>query len=73
MRLHRTGEKQINHPVVGRLELMYDMLPLPADTGLTMLVDTAEAGSPTHDALTLLASWAATAAPDQPVSPAQLP
>lgn len=28
--------------------------------GLTLLVYTAEAGTPTHDALTLLAGWAAT-------------
>jgi hypothetical protein len=60
VRLHRTGAKQINHPVVGRLELMYDTLQLPADTGLTMLVYTAEVGTPTHDALKVLASWAAT-------------
>ena len=49
------------------------MLPLPADPGLTMLVYTAEAGSPTADALTLLASWAATqaiGAPAQPPLPA---
>jgi transcriptional regulator with XRE-family HTH domain len=60
VRLHRTGAKLINHPVVGRLELMYDTLELPADAGLTMLVYTAEPGSSTQDALTLLASWAAT-------------
>jgi transcriptional regulator with XRE-family HTH domain len=58
--LHRTGNKLINHPVVGRLELRYDTLELPADTGLTMLVYTAEPGSATADALTLLASWSAT-------------
>jgi transcriptional regulator with XRE-family HTH domain len=60
VRLHRTGTKQINHPVVGRLDLMYDALLLPADSGLTMLVYTAEPGSTTHDALAVLASWAAT-------------
>ena len=58
--LHRTGTKLINHPVVGRLELMYDTLQLTADTGLTMLVYTAEPGSSSADALTMLASWAAT-------------
>jgi transcriptional regulator with XRE-family HTH domain len=58
--LHRTGNKLINHPVVGRLELMFDTLELPADTGLTMLVYTAEPGSASADALNLLASWAAT-------------
>lgn len=57
---HSTGSKVVNHPVVGRLELMYDTLHLAADTGLTMLVYTAEPGSPSADALTLLASWAAT-------------
>jgi hypothetical protein len=35
-------------------------LKLAADTGLTMLVYTAEPGSSSADALTLLASWAAT-------------
>ena len=58
--LHRTGTKLINHPVVGRLELMYDTLHLPADTGLTMLVYTAGPGTSTRDALALLASWSAT-------------
>jgi transcriptional regulator with XRE-family HTH domain len=61
--LHLGGAKLIDHPVVGRLELMYDTLELPADAGLTMLVYTAEPTSPTADALTLLASWAATEAP----------
>jgi hypothetical protein len=61
--LHSTGTKLINHPVVGRLELMYDTLQLTADTGLTMLVYTAEPSSSTADALTLLASWAATPEP----------
>jgi transcriptional regulator with XRE-family HTH domain len=60
VRLHRAGNKVIRHPVVGRLELMYDTLHLPADPGLTLLVYTAEPASPTHDALALLASWAAT-------------
>jgi hypothetical protein len=58
--LHRTGTKLIDHAVVGRLELMFDNLELPADTGLTMLVYTAEPGSASADALNLLASWAAT-------------
>jgi transcriptional regulator with XRE-family HTH domain len=60
--LHRTGNKLIDHPVVGRLELMFDTLELPADTGLAMLVYTAEPGSASADALNLLASWSA--APD---------
>ena len=58
--LHLGGTKLVDHPVVGRLELMYDTLELPADPGLTVLVYTAEAGSASADGLQLLASWAAT-------------
>lgn len=60
VRLHRTGDKLIRHPIVGRLELMYDILVLPADPGLTLLVYTAAPGTPTADSLALLATWAAT-------------
>jgi transcriptional regulator with XRE-family HTH domain len=73
VRLHRTGAKQIHHPVVGRLDLMYDTLPLPADAGLSLLVYTAEAGSATQDALALLASWAATADLDASTTAAPRP
>src|SRR5664280_2861458 len=57
---HRTGVKQLHHPVVGDLDLTYEALELPSEPGLTLIVYTAEAGTPTHDALELLASWAAT-------------
>ncbi len=58
--LHTGGVKQIRHPVVGRLELMYDTLSVAAAPDLTLLVYTATPGSPSADALELLASWAAT-------------
>jgi transcriptional regulator with XRE-family HTH domain len=57
---HRGGAKQINHPVVGRLDLMYDMLPIAQAPGLSMLVYTAAPGTPSADAVQVLASWAAT-------------
>jgi len=57
VRFHRTGAKQVQHPVVGVLDLSYEAMELSADEGLTMLVYTAEPDSPTRD---LLASWAAT-------------
>ena len=57
---HIGGSKNINHPVVGRLDLMYDTLPIAQAPGLTMIVYTAAPGTPTADALHLLASWAAT-------------
>jgi transcriptional regulator with XRE-family HTH domain len=59
--LHRGGRKHIRHPVVGQLELMYDSMSIAAAPDLTLLVYTAEPGSPSADALRLLASWAATA------------
>ncbi len=68
--LHRTGLKHIRHPVVGELQLSYEVMQLPADPGLTLVAFSAEAGSPTDDALRLLASWAATHAPaDAPATP----
>jgi len=57
---HRTGGKRLHHPVVGDLDLTYEAFDLPADPGLRMLVYTAEPATPTADALSMLASWAAT-------------
>ncbi|WP_144672276.1 helix-turn-helix transcriptional regulator [Arthrobacter sp. U41] len=70
VRLHHTGRKHFRHPVVGDLHLMYESLDLSADAGLSLLVYTAEPGSPTGDALRLLASWAAThESESQPAQP----
>ena len=66
VRFHRTGVKKLHHPVVGDLELDFEAMEFPSDPGLTLLVYTAAAGTPTADALELLASWAATQ--DQPDS-----
>jgi transcriptional regulator with XRE-family HTH domain len=60
VRQHQTGRKQLHHPVVGDLELTYEVLALPADPGLSLVVYGAEPGSASQDALKLLASWAAT-------------
>ena len=60
VRLHRAGVKHFHHPVVGTLDLAFDAMDLPAEPGLTLTAYTAEPGSPSADALTLLASWAAT-------------
>lgn len=48
-------------------------MQLPADPELTLLVYTAEQGSPTADALALLASWAATAERDEPAAVGRSP
>lgn len=60
VRFHRTGFKRLHHPVVGELELNFEAVEFPADPGLTLIVYTAEPGSPTADALKMLASWAST-------------
>lgn len=63
VRLHLTGAKQLRHPVVGELGLVFNTMALPADPGLTLAVYTAEPGSPAEEKLALLASWAATNTP----------
>ncbi|MFG2971065.1 MULTISPECIES: helix-turn-helix domain-containing protein [unclassified Streptomyces] len=59
VRAHGRGTKRFRHPVVGALELRYDLLHLAAEPGLTMIAYTAEPGTASHDSLSLLASWAA--------------
>jgi hypothetical protein len=48
------------HPVVGQLTLDFESLDLPGDPGQKVLVYSAEPGSPSRQALDLLASWAST-------------
>lgn len=69
VKFHRTGTKELHHPLVGDLTLAYEAFELPAD-GQRINVYTAEPASPSHEALNLLASWAstpaeATIAPDE--------
>jgi transcriptional regulator with XRE-family HTH domain len=63
VRLHSTGLKHIQHPIVGDLHLAYEVMQLSADPGLALVVYSAAEGSPDDDALRLLASWAATHKP----------
>ncbi len=44
----------------GPVEVALDSMHLLVDTGLTLTAYSAEPDSPSHDALKLLASWAAT-------------
>jgi MmyB-like transcription regulator ligand binding domain len=60
VRFHDTGVKRFRHSAVGELTLTYETMKLSADTGVTIAVYTAEAGSRSEEALTLLASWTAT-------------
>lgn len=63
VKYYRSGTQPFHHPLVGDLDLNYDALEIPADPGLTIVAYTAEAGSPSQQALDLLASWTST--PDQ--------
>lgn len=60
VRMHTTGVKLLHHPVVGDLDLPFETFPLPDSPSQFLLTYTPEPRSPTHDALNLLASWAAT-------------
>ena len=56
---HRSGQKRLRHPIVGQLDLDFEGMELASSPGLHLNVYTAAAGTPTADALKLLASWAA--------------
>jgi transcriptional regulator with XRE-family HTH domain len=62
VRFHRTGTKQIHHPIVGEMDLSYESMALSADDGLSVAIFTAEPGSASQQALDLLGSWTATPA-----------
>jgi hypothetical protein len=64
VRFHDTGTKDFHHPVVGDLTLTYNRMDLAADPGQMFMIWTAEPGSKSAEALSLLGSWAAT--PQQP-------
>jgi len=60
VRIHSTGVKLVHHPVVGDMDLSFESFPLAGDPTQSMVAYTAEPGSPSQDALSLLASWWAT-------------
>ncbi|MBI4941788.1 MAG: helix-turn-helix domain-containing protein [Actinobacteria bacterium] len=60
VRYHRSGRKRLQHPVVGLLDLDFEAMALASGPGLQLNIYTAPDGTPTADALRMLASWAAT-------------
>lgn len=60
---YRSGAKLLTHSIVGDLEFGYESFELSTDPGLVMLVYTVEPGTPTADAVSILASWTAPSAP----------
>lgn len=59
VRTHGTGTKRFQHPVVGELTLLYEELAVTAEDGLSLLIYTAEPGSPSAERLQMLANWSA--------------
>ncbi|MHA3702435.1 helix-turn-helix transcriptional regulator [Jatrophihabitans sp. YIM 134969] len=57
------GTKRLHHPTVGRLDVQYETLTLPGDDDQTLFVYTTAPGSPSREALALLASWSLTPRP----------
>src|ERR1700684_1808998 len=51
------GTKRLHHPVVGDLTLDYEALAVTDDPEQSLSLHTAEPGSPSEQALRLLASW----------------
>ncbi|MGW2938170.1 helix-turn-helix transcriptional regulator [Streptomyces sp. NPDC001156] len=70
VRLHHTGRKSFCHPAVGVITLDFDAMELPAQPGLTLTAYSAAPGTPDHDLLQLLATWAATEASHSTGNPA---
>ncbi len=60
VKAHVSGTKRFHHPVVGALTLTYEAFELAADPGQRLNIYTAEPGSPSREALDLLASWITT-------------
>jgi hypothetical protein len=58
-RRKRTGTLPIDHPQIGPIELSYQKLPIPDTYDQTLVLYHAESGSPSAQALTLLAAMTA--------------
>ncbi|MGW0900435.1 MmyB family transcriptional regulator, partial [Streptomyces goshikiensis] len=56
------GVMQLRHPVVGELDLAFETLALPDDSAQSLVAFHAPPGSPSADALRMLASWSAPSA-----------
>lgn len=51
------GSKHLCHPLVGELTVGYETLVLPGDPDTSLFLYTTEPGSPSREAMNLLASW----------------
>ncbi|WP_406390703.1 helix-turn-helix domain-containing protein [Streptomyces sp. NBC_00887] len=63
------GTKALHHPIAGELSLDWDTLTATTDPDQQLVVWTAEPGTPSHDGLRILASWAAEHSPSPDAAP----
>jgi hypothetical protein len=56
---YRSGAKHYRHPLVGDLTFGFEAFDIATDPGQSMTILTVEAGSPSEEALNLLAGWTA--------------
>jgi transcriptional regulator with XRE-family HTH domain len=61
----RRGARTYNHPVVGEITLEWDTLTSDAEPDQQLIIYTAEPGSPSEQALRILASWSASEATER--------
>ena len=69
VRAHKPGVKAFRHPAIGEVILPFENLTVDATGDHTLTVFTPPPGSPEHDAIQLLASWAATHSPADALTP----
>ncbi|MDO9409422.1 helix-turn-helix domain-containing protein [Patulibacter sp.] len=67
---HGSGTKRFRHAVAGDLTLDWQTLTCPTDPEQHLTIYSAEPGSPSHQGLLFLSSWAAEQVERQPADPA---
>jgi len=66
---HRTGTKTYRHPVVGEIDITFDVFDLPGEPDLSIITYAADEGGDSAEKLALLAIWAASQpGPGEPAS-----
>jgi hypothetical protein len=65
------GTKTFLHPVVGEVTVDWDTLTCETAPDQQIIVLTSEPGTPSHDALRILASWASAQVPDAGAGPSE--
>ncbi|MBZ9638347.1 helix-turn-helix domain-containing protein [Streptomyces sp. PSKA30] len=73
VRAQRQGRKEFVHAIAGKLSLDFQVLDVRGSADQSLLVYTAEPHSPSAQALTFLAGWAATEFPARPTETAGSP